>query len=87
MGANQRATPPQYELARLIDAGELRPAIVVAVSEDGLAVVPVTAEVAMAAEWDVVLPTQLLGYDAVADQWRTLRATLLDAVSAGLEAA
>jgi hypothetical protein len=51
------------------DGSELRPAIVVAETEDGLAVVPVTADVAMAAEWDVVLPTELLGYRAVAEVW------------------
>jgi hypothetical protein len=33
-----------------------------------------------------VLPVPVAGFDAITDQWRTLRATLLDAVSAGLDA-
>lgn len=36
-------------------------------------------------EFSANQPLPVAGYDAVADQWRAIRVTLLDAVSAGLE--
>ncbi len=48
---------------------ELLPVIVVGEGEDGLNVVPVSAAVEQATEWDLYLPDTLLGYPAVAQVW------------------
>jgi hypothetical protein len=47
----------------------LLPAIVVASGEEGLTVVPVSPEVALATEWDLYLPESILGYCAIAQVW------------------
>src|SRR3954454_17372561 len=48
---------------------ELRPAVVLADTEEGLTVVPVSAEIALATEWDLLLGADLLGYAAMAEVW------------------
>jgi hypothetical protein len=51
------------------DGSELAPVIVVARTEEGLAVIPVSDDVHMGTDWDLFLPRQLLGYDALAMTW------------------
>jgi len=48
---------------------ELLLAIVIASGEEGLTVVPVSPEVALASEWDLHIPESVLGYSAVAQVW------------------
>lgn len=47
----------------------LRPAVVLAGTEEGLSVIPVSAHVEMATEWDLVIDESVLGYRAIAEVW------------------
>lgn len=47
----------------------LRPAVVLAPADEGLTVVPVSAEVTMATEWDLLLDASVFGYAAMAEVW------------------
>jgi hypothetical protein len=51
------------------ESDRLLPAIVIAFGEEGLTVVPVSPEVALATEWDLQLPASILGYPAIAQIW------------------
>jgi hypothetical protein len=53
---------------------ELLPAIVRRLSDDAVTVVPVSAAVHLATEWDLLLPRELLGYEAMATVWNFGRA-------------
>jgi len=44
-------------------------AAVVDAEEDDLVVAPITAETQMAAEWDLLLPRAVLGYEAIVEVW------------------
>ncbi|MGI8411620.1 MAG: hypothetical protein ACR2LV_02850 [Solirubrobacteraceae bacterium] len=48
---------------------ELLPAVVRRMSEDALTVVPVSGDVHLATEWDLLLAPELLGYPAMAQVW------------------
>jgi hypothetical protein len=63
------ATPGSLVLVSDVCCEQLLPVIVLAESEDGLTVVPVSPDVAYATEWDLYLPDVLLGYPAVAQVW------------------
>ncbi len=52
-----------------VDDSELVAVIVVAATEEGLAVVPISDEVRMGTDWDLFLPQHLLGYAAIAQTW------------------
>lgn len=78
--AEPEAPSPPLEQAQPARAGSLAliaapgsdrllPAIVVASGEEGLTVVPVSPEVALATEWDLHLPDSILGYSAIAQVW------------------
>ena len=63
------ATPGSLVLISDVCREQLLPVIVLAESEDGLMVVPVSPDVGYATEWDLYLPDVLLGYPAVAQVW------------------
>lgn len=47
----------------------LKAAVVLADTEEGLSVIPVSAEVGMASEWDLLLDASVFGYAALAQIW------------------
>lgn len=51
------------------EGDELLPAVIRRVSEDTLTVVPVSGDVHLATEWDLLLARELLGYPAMAQVW------------------
>lgn len=48
---------------------ELMPVVVRRATEEGLVVVPVSADVLLATEWDLYLPAKQLGYSSIARLW------------------
>ncbi len=52
-----------------LESDELLVAVVRRASEEDLTVVPVSADVQFASEWDLLLPRDLLGYTAMAQVW------------------
>jgi hypothetical protein len=61
--------PGAAVLAVDADDTHLRPIVIAAVGDDGLTVAPVSAEMVMVAEWDLMLPDSAFGYDAFAETW------------------
>ncbi|MBS1881493.1 MAG: hypothetical protein JSS97_00885 [Actinobacteria bacterium] len=48
---------------------ELMPAVVRRTTDEGLVVVPISPDVHLATEWDLYLPAEPLGYQAIAQLW------------------
>ncbi|MGO9956183.1 MAG: hypothetical protein ACLP50_09435 [Solirubrobacteraceae bacterium] len=56
-------------LLSALEGDELLPAVVRRVTEDAVTVVPVSGEVHMATEWDLLLGREVLGYAAMVRVW------------------
>lgn len=74
MGKTPATDRPRFEpgdvvLLREDRSEELLPALVRREVEEGLTVIPLSADISSATEWDLLLPSDLLGYRAVAQVW------------------
>lgn len=67
--AQVRPQPGSIVLVAADASDELLPAVVLAVGEHAITIVPVTAEVVFATEWDLLLGDTALGYPAAAQVW------------------
>src|SRR3954454_5272221 len=51
------------------DSDELLLAVVVRESDDAVTIVPLSEETTYAAEWDLLIPKDVLGYRVIAESW------------------
>jgi hypothetical protein len=85
--SDRRVTPGTVAAIGEPACDELLPVVVLAEGEDALTVVPVSERVDLATEWDLVLPVQALGYQAIVEVWNygSVLPEQLDEVLAELE--
>lgn len=64
-----RLEPGAIGLFSVDESAGLLPVVVLALNEDTASVVPLSAAVQYASEWDLKLDTEILGYPAMAEVW------------------